>query len=202
MSLESWSTIASLGTFLVIAATAIVALVQLRHSRSSNQIMAITEMRETLESERFTLARRYLFEQLPKMLADPAQRSKLRDEVLPVEFIAARDVANFFEAMGAFVKLGIVDKTLVIDLWDGVIFRAWKKLEPIVLIRREVEAAGLWSSFEYLAMLCEESLARNRGDNYPRGMRRMTFDRSSLEALETFRNERAEASPNSQAWRS
>ena len=37
MSLELWATIASVGTFVVIAATAIAAFVQLRHVRRSNQ---------------------------------------------------------------------------------------------------------------------------------------------------------------------
>jgi hypothetical protein len=50
MSLEAWSTVASLGTFLVVAATALAALVQLRHLRSSNQIAAITGMIDTLDS--------------------------------------------------------------------------------------------------------------------------------------------------------
>jgi len=60
MSLEAWSTVASVGTLFVIAATAFAALVQLRHARSSNQIAAVTEMRETIESERFRAARRFM----------------------------------------------------------------------------------------------------------------------------------------------
>jgi len=43
MSLELVNTLASIGTLLVIAATAIAALAQLRHSRGSNQIIALTE---------------------------------------------------------------------------------------------------------------------------------------------------------------
>jgi hypothetical protein len=40
MSLELLNTFATLGTFVVIAGTAIAAIVQLRHARSSNQIAA------------------------------------------------------------------------------------------------------------------------------------------------------------------
>lgn len=40
MTMEVWATVASVGTFVVIAATAIVAFVQLRHARAGNQIAA------------------------------------------------------------------------------------------------------------------------------------------------------------------
>lgn len=46
MSLELVNTLATLATFLVIAATAIAAIIQLRHARCSNQIAALTELRE------------------------------------------------------------------------------------------------------------------------------------------------------------
>lgn len=186
MSPEAWGSLASLGTFLVIAATAIAALIQLRHTRSSNQIAAVTEMRETLESEQFGKARRYVAQQLQELLADPSERNKLGSVVFPPEFDAVRDVANFFETMGAFVKLGIVDRTLVCDLWDGAVFRTWKQLEPVIMIRRKVSDRGLWANFEYLAVVCEKSLAKTEGDHYPRGMRRMTIDGRSLEAAATF----------------
>jgi len=48
MSLETWSTAASIGTFVVIAATAVAALAQLRHMRSSNQIAAVTAMQHLI----------------------------------------------------------------------------------------------------------------------------------------------------------
>jgi len=192
MSLEAWSTVASLGTFVVIAATAIAALLQLRHARSSNQITAVTEMRETLESKRFGQARRFVVEQVPKLLADPAERNKLREEILPSEFDAVRDVANFYETMGAFVKLGVVDKALVCDLWDGVVFKTWKQLEPIIMIRRKVGDRGLWANFEYLAVICEESLSKTNGDHYPRGIRRMTIEKRSLDAAAAFAKEQTD----------
>ena len=50
MRLELVNTLATFGTFLVIAATAIAAVVQLRHARGSNHIAALNELRETTES--------------------------------------------------------------------------------------------------------------------------------------------------------
>ena len=52
MSLELANTLATLGTFVVIAATAIAAILQLRHARTSNQIAALNELRETQKRRR------------------------------------------------------------------------------------------------------------------------------------------------------
>jgi hypothetical protein len=194
MSLEAWSTVASLGTFVVIAATTIAALGQLRHMRASNQIAAVTAMLEILDSERFTRAQRFVAEQVPKLLADSAGRNTLGAEIFPPETEAVRDVANFFEVMGTFVKLGIIDRAIACDVWDGVVFKAWKHLEPVVMIRRKVGHRGTWANFEYLAVICEESLSKTQGDHYPRGMRRMTIDKRSLEAAAALAKDQTDAS--------
>jgi Tfp pilus assembly protein PilE len=54
VSLELITTLASIGTLLVIAATAFAAFVQLRHLSGSNSITALTESREVLESTEFS----------------------------------------------------------------------------------------------------------------------------------------------------
>ncbi len=190
MPLEVWSTVASFATLVVIAATAIAALAQLRHTRSANQIAAVTELDKMLASEKLSQARRFVAEELPKLLADPTKRSKLAAEPFPREIEAIRDVANFFEVLGVFVKRGLIDRSLACDLWDGVVYQAWKQLEPVIVIRRR-RVRGLCANFEYLAVLCEESLAKTQGDYYPRGVPRMAIDKRSLEAAEAFAEDEA-----------
>jgi uncharacterized protein DUF4760 len=191
LSLEAWSTAASIGTFVVIAATAAAALVQLRHMRSSNQIAAVNQLQQTLESERFTRQRRFVADQVPKLIADPVGRSKLGTDPFPDEMEAVRDVGNFFEVVGVFVKLGIIDRALFCDLWDNVAFKTWKQMEPAVMIRRTVSYPGIWTNFEYLAVICEESLSKRPGGKYPRGMRRMTIDERSSAAAAALVQDRS-----------
>ncbi len=50
MSLELVNTLATCATFVVIAATAIAAIVQLRQLRASNQIIAFNELRQAYEN--------------------------------------------------------------------------------------------------------------------------------------------------------
>ena len=50
MPYESWSTLAGIGTFIVFAATAIAAIIQLRHLRANNElnsVLAIFGRKET-----------------------------------------------------------------------------------------------------------------------------------------------------------
>jgi hypothetical protein len=151
-------------------------------------------MMDTLDSEIFTRALRFVAEQVPKLIADPAGRSHLGADTYPPEVQAVKDVGNFFEVMGTFEKGGIVDRALTCDIFDGVAFRTWKLIEPVAMIRRKAGYAGTWASFEYLAVICEKSLAMHQGDYYPRGARRMTIDKRSLEAAAAFARDKASAS--------
>lgn len=193
MSVETWGTVASVVTLFVITATAIAALAQMRHARSSNQISAVTEMRATMESERFRQARRFIAEEVPRIIEDPAARKQLAQDDFPAEFEPIREVASFFETMGAFAKLGIVDRVLICDLWDGVVFATWKQLEPVILIRRKVYYSGYCSNFEYLAVICQRSLSKTQGDYYPSRMPRMAVDQRSLDAAAAFTKEPRDA---------
>jgi len=77
MSLELVNTFATLGTFLVIGATAVAAIIQLRHARSSNQIATLNELRETSISEELRAALHFVHTELPVKLRDPAFRYSL-----------------------------------------------------------------------------------------------------------------------------
>ena len=74
MSLELANTLATIGTFVVIAATAIAAVLQLRHARSSNQIAALNELRETTETPEYMEAAHFVQGGLGAKLRDPAFR--------------------------------------------------------------------------------------------------------------------------------
>jgi Domain of unknown function (DUF4760) len=184
MTLEVWSTIASIGTFVVIGTTAIAALVQLRHMRSSNQIAILTTVYETLESEHFAAARRFLATELPRMLESDAGLALLAGPPpLPPETAPIREVANFFENVGAFVKNGMIDKRIACDLWAGVVLLAWKAAEPVVLIRRArgPDQTALWENFEYLAVLSEQFIQSHPDGTYPKGLRHMQYAQRALD---------------------
>ncbi|HET9392037.1 MAG TPA: hypothetical protein VFO29_00755 [Candidatus Rubrimentiphilum sp.] len=172
MSPEWLTAIGTLGTFVVIAASAIAALLQLRHMRGGNQIVALTECREKLESEEFQNARRFIVAELPKLLQDPEKRLKLQTSPsAPLEFQQATNIANFFESMGGFVRFGIIDRKIACTLWCGVVVSSWNNLLPMIRLRRKTTPA-VWEYFEYLAAISKQFMEENP-TSYPSGVPRM-----------------------------
>lgn len=186
MSAEWVAAIATAGTFVVIAASAIAALMQLRHMRGSNQIVALTECRETLESPDFREAQRFVSYELPERLRDNREILRIAkpQSQFEGEYQAIDTVANFFESLGEFVKHRIIDPHLACDMWSYVVLRNWKSLLPIItFVREDLGEPGVWENFEYLAMLSMKYREHSRAGSYPRKFPRMPSDRSFIDAV-------------------
>jgi hypothetical protein len=187
MSLQLVNTLATFGTFLVIAATAIAAVVQLRHARSSNHIAALNELRETMESPDFQAAQHFVAGDLSKKLQDPAFRYQIAvptartDEMRPFHTRIAV-MGNFYEGMGTLVKTGLVDRELVLQMYTDQIRGAWESLLPVAAIARRRVGNALWENFEYLTVLAQDWLAAHPNGTYPVGVRRIEVNDKWLEA--------------------
>ncbi len=190
MNAEWVTAIASAGTFVVIAASAIAALIQLRHMRGSNQIVALTECRETLESPEFRDAQRFVSFELPNRLKSDEECRKIAELPFSGEYQAIGTVANFFESMGLFVKVGIIDRRIACDFWSEVVLRNWNALAPVTAyVREALGREALWENFEYMAMLSER-YQREHPNSYPDGLPRMPVNTSLIERAKRWRNVR------------
>lgn len=182
MSLELWGVIASAGTFVVIAATAIAAFIQLRHIRGGNSIAALTECREVLESEEFAAAQRFVAYTLPEMLKDPEVRRRLTKSPLDEDLRPVNVVGNFFEGLGSFIRFGVIDREIASALWSGIVVRNWELLAPTLAIMRRTAGPALWEQFEYLVKVSRDWDRRYPYGIYPSGMERLRLDDVWLEA--------------------
>ncbi len=186
MSVELVNTFAPLGTFIVIAATAVAAIVQLRHMRGSNQIVVLNEIRKTMESPEFQAARHFVETELPAKLLDPAFRRQFAeplnrtDEMRPL-LAKINSIGNFWENVGAFVKAGLLDRDLALDLWSGVSMGTWSSFAPLTAVARRTNLA-LWENFEYLTVLSQDFQVVHAKGTYPAGMRRLELKDEWLEA--------------------
>lgn len=188
MSPEWLTAIGTIGTFVVIAASAIAALMQLRHMRGSNQILALNEVRETIESPSFQETILFVRE-LPGRLSDPDVRRSLSQRQFPAEYQRLRTLANFFEHVGTLVKKRIIDRDIAADLWGGVIIGNWNALSPIITNRRIIaEQPALWENFEYLAVVCDNFRKAHPSGAFPQGTRRMTPAERWPEVTERYSN--------------
>jgi hypothetical protein len=191
MSLELVNTLATFGTFVVIAATAIAAIVQLRHARSSNLIAALNELRETTETPDFRAAQHFVLTELPKKLKDPAFRYQFEnpaartDEIRP--FIAmVNAIGNFYENVGVLVNTGLVDKGLVMQVWYANVMASWERLAPLAAIHRRRAGDAVWENFEYLTVLAQDWEAAHPKGTYPAGVRRIAVKDEWLEADQQY----------------
>jgi hypothetical protein len=186
MSFELVNTFATFGTFLVIAGTAIAALVQLRHARGSNQIAALDELREAFQSHEFSEAQNFLDTKLGERMKNPvfryqwANRSARTEEFL-AEIECIRLVGNYFEDVGALILAGLLDADLAISIYCADVTRAWDQLLPLTAISRRLRGNAIWENFEYVTMLSKKWLETNPEGAYPRNAPRLEVNDVWLE---------------------
>lgn len=174
ISPEWLTAIGTIGTFVVIAASAIAALIQLRHLRRSNQIAALDEVRAAMESAEFRQALDFIRRDLPRLLENPEFLERIRaDRILPPELTSIRYLANHFEYIGLFLRSGMVDPDLACQLWAGIAYDSWTRLAPITAAIRGSDDSGIWINFEYLAALSKQYSDSGAGTTYPAGVPRM-----------------------------
>ena len=189
MSLELVNTIGTLLTASIIAATAITAIIQLRHLRAGNQIAAMLQIGQEFADPKFQDAQELIRTQLDQAIKDPLFRAyndaSDRNQPLPdvppgyLELRRATNtIGNAYEELGILVKNGIVDPELFLDRYSWVLLNAWKRLAPITAWTREATGQqAVWENFEYVAVLSEDWL-RDHPMVYPKGVRRMELPKT------------------------
>lgn len=176
MSLEVWGTIAAFGTFIVIAATAIAALVQLRHLRANNQIAAITTLQNTIRSREFQRARRFVREELSAKLEDPSFRDELTKVPIGDAAHELLFLGNLYEELGMFVKRGIIDSAIACDFWSALVAGDWRQVAPAIAIVRRSQGQSVWENFELMKDVALEWFAKYPNGVYPRSRRRTPLE--------------------------
>jgi hypothetical protein len=175
MSLELLNTF---GTFVVIAATALAALVQLRHMRSSNQIAALSDLYERMRAPDFVSAQQFVVKRLPEKMQDPGfryqavHRAARTDET--AELIAKISaVGSYHEEMGLLTKSRLIDVDLLCDMHSQTIIQAWDALSEFTAIAREQYGRAIYENFEYVTVLAQDWMAKHRAGTYPANVRRL-----------------------------
>jgi len=187
MSLDSLNSVAPILTVIIVAATAIAALVQLKHLRAGNQITAMLSIGEELSNPTFSDAADLVRQKLGAALEDPIYREyevalslgrnapDVNDEFVELRR-ASLVVGNAYEELGILLKRGVIDRDMFLDRYCWNILRGWKRLETLTaLVRAAMGNDWPWENFEYLAVLSEDWMAKQKGGTYPRGVRRMAL---------------------------
>jgi hypothetical protein len=172
MSLEILSTAAAIGTFIVIAATAIAAVVQLRHLRAQNQLTGLLTVLARVEDPQFNEwvdgARDLIKEKMP----DPQYRRQIRDGTMPRRDNPWLNLGNSYDWVGSLVKHNLIPEESLLDVYSGRVIAAWEIIEEVVAIVRQ-RGPGVWENFEFLVVRAREWTAKHPNGAYPKGVPRL-----------------------------
>jgi hypothetical protein len=177
VSAETISAFAAVGTFFVISASAIAAVVQLRHLRMSNQISTMLEYERLLLDEGFLEKRTELVERVGDWAGDREVLERIATGA-GREYRVVSSVANVFENMGSMVRYGMLDREVSLSLWAHLAFSTWETLAPLTaMIRERIRNDAIWENFEYFAALSKEYVERHRTAAYPKEVPRLPLPR-------------------------
>jgi hypothetical protein len=176
MSLDLWSTIADIGTFFVIAATAFAAFVQLRHLRSNNELQAFLAVERDFHSAELQRAFEFVQTNLQARMGDAA----FRQELAAIGFIDAQkhpemEVCNWFDKVGMLVKAGFVHEEVFFAMFGRLVDYYWNVLAPTIAVLRRKRGPMQYESFEYIAMRAKRWRAAHPNGNYPARTPRATL---------------------------
>lgn len=174
MSAETVSALAAVGTFVVIAATAVAALVQLRHIRSANQLTGLLHFTAIFENEQMQSANKFVEAALPRELQNAAFVKSLMSANPDRREHPELFICDFLEQQGSYIKFGMIDKVQYIDLTGGYVSSMWRQLREVVAIRRFARNSNaMYENFEYLASLVQVRDAQTKGVGFPAGVPRL-----------------------------
>src|SRR5579872_2877550 len=125
MSQETLGTAAAIGTFIVIAATAIAAIVQLRHLRAQNQLTGLLTVLARVEDPQFNewvdAARDILKSRMP----DPAYRRAILAGTFERRNNPCLNLANSYDWVGSLVKHRLIPEESLLDVYSFRVIQAW-----------------------------------------------------------------------------
>lgn len=163
MSLEGLNTLAAVGTFVVIAATAIAAIVQLRHLQRGNWLAVQLKILEMWNSETIQEPYDYIKTVLPEKLKDAKYRAEL--EYGPIDRSVHREmvILDWNAHLGLMLERGALDETFL-QMYEPAIVLCWKQLAPVLaLLRRHRDEHGI-EQFDYLVARTMAQRAKPRKD--------------------------------------
>lgn len=173
MPLEVWNTIFAGATFAVIAATAIAALVQLRHLRAGNQLNVLLTLMKMWDTPDMQGHIKYMRTEFQEKAKDPKFLEEFKLSGVSRVDHPELLVADFWEQIGTFMKYQLVDERAWLDIAGTQVLRAWRDLAPAVAAMRARAGLSAFENFEYCAVRARLWMRANPNGCYPASMPRM-----------------------------
>ena len=166
LSPELITAFASVGTLIVIAASAIAAVVQLRHLRQSNQLSGLLTVLDLFQQPHMHELFDYIRHELPGRMQDPTFRAGLEQSPVDRREHPELYMCDLYDQVGSYVRSGLIDADVLAQShWFNVILN-WTILEPVITICRRTRPY-VFENFEYLVAYAVRWRREHPHGNYP-----------------------------------
>jgi hypothetical protein len=147
-----WNAIVSTATLVVVAVAAVAAFRQLRHLRSQTAMAALLKILEDWRDPDMRRVLAYVRMELPKKIREPGFLDSL--DAAPVDRGAhpELELCDWYEQLGSYLKYGVVDEAMLLDVGGSSANALWALLEPVIVRMRRTRSDALYENFEYLAV--------------------------------------------------
>ena len=172
MSLETWSTVAAVGTFIVITASDVAALVQLRHLRTSNQLSGLMSVFEMLQDPSVRELVNFVRHELAERMKEDNFRASLLEIPIDRRKHPELYLCDMYNHIGSFVRSGLIDEQTYLQTdWYNVNLY-WGLLADVIAIAR-TNRPYIFENFEYLASRTKAWMTNHPHGDYPGAERRL-----------------------------
>lgn len=166
MSLELWATVASVGTFIVITATALAAFVQLRQLRQSNQFSGLQSTLQMLLDPSVREILNYVRHGLADQMKDDRYREELRSIPIDRRRHPELYLCDMYNHVGSFVRNGLIDEHIYLQTeWYNVNLY-WRLLRDVIAEVR-TDRPFVFQNFEWLASRAQKWREAHPAGDYP-----------------------------------
>lgn len=172
MTLEAWSTIASVGTFVVVAATAIAACIQLGHIQRGNQVAGLESVFNMLQDPGVRDLINYVRHDLAEQMKDEAYIKSLVSTPVDRRKHPELYLCDMYNHIGSFVRSGLIDEQIYLQTeWYNVNLY-WGLLKETIRLRR-TSRQFVFENFEWLASRAKHWIQTHPDGDYPSGQARL-----------------------------
>ena len=159
MDWEIVSAVSSMVTTVIIGATAIAAVSQIRQLRLSTQLEGLLALHREFNSPEMGQIRAFVRDELSERLKDERYRESLLAGDTNIHKHREFVLCNFWEKIGSLVREGILDPELYLATGAYRCIEHWKQLRPAIELVRRTEPFQ-WESFDYMVELSRDYLRR------------------------------------------
>jgi hypothetical protein len=177
-----WNAVVSTATLVVVAAAAVAALRQIQHLRAQNTLQGLLKVLDDWRDPTFREWVNYVRTQLPARMAEPGFFQEF-DGPIDRARHPELHICDWYEQVGSYVKHGLLDERIMMDVSSGSAPYIWWAIEPVISYMRRTRGDSLYENFEYFAARGVLFIRAHPHGLYPAGTPRMRDLRDAPETV-------------------